>query len=115
MVLAVMCVLNSSGNGGIVQYFLGLKFWEPMGKLTFGAYLIHPSILKVYYYQLTQLYQFTHVNQTILFAGTASLSYCLAMVTYVLIERPSEALVRRLMQRRKAARSPRHDRDHTYE
>lgn len=55
--LAGISVLNCSDNGGVVQGFLTLSFWEPVGKLTYGAYLIHPTVLRVYFYQLTQLYQ----------------------------------------------------------
>jgi peptidoglycan/LPS O-acetylase OafA/YrhL len=57
LALAGISVLNCSGNGGFVYGFLTLPFWEPMGKLTYGAYLIHPTVLRVYFYQLTQLYQ----------------------------------------------------------
>ena len=45
----LMCALNASGNGGVVFKFLTLPFWEPMGKLTYGAYLIHPVILRIWY------------------------------------------------------------------
>lgn len=55
--LGGISILNSSNNGGVVQGFLTLSFWEPVGKLTYGAYLIHPTVLRVYFYQLTQLYQ----------------------------------------------------------
>jgi peptidoglycan/LPS O-acetylase OafA/YrhL len=97
LALAGMCALNASGNGGIVYGFLTLPFWEPMGKLTFGAYLIHPVLLRVYYYSQTEIIDFTKVNQTVIFVACATLGYALSMVTYVLIELPCDAGIKTLL------------------
>jgi len=99
--LAGISVLNASGNGGVVHGFLTLPFWEPVGKLTFGAYLLHPAVLRVYFYQFTQLYEFSHISQTMVFAGAATLAYALSTATYVLIERPFDLMVKGFTQRRR--------------
>lgn len=70
-----MCTLNASGNGGFVYGFLTLPFWEPMGKLTFGAYLVHPMLLRIYYYSQIQLFHVTHVNQAVVFVAAATIGY----------------------------------------
>lgn len=75
LALAGMCTLNASGNGGFVYGFLTLPFWEPMGKLTFGAYLVHPMLLRIYYYSQIQLFNFTHVNQAVVFVAAATIGY----------------------------------------
>mmetsp|Transcript_57535 Transcript_57535/g.79873 ORF Transcript_57535/g.79873 Transcript_57535/m.79873 type:complete len:188 (+) Transcript_57535:135-698(+) len=92
-----MCALNASGNGGIVYAFLTLPFWEPMGKLTFGAYLIHPVLLRIYYYSQYDLMYFTHINQTVIFVAAAVLGYGLSMVTYVLIELPCDSAIKSML------------------
>lgn len=47
-VVSFTCVNN---NHGLVNRFLSLGIWEPLGKLTYGAYLVHPIIIRAYYYQ----------------------------------------------------------------
>lgn len=47
-VVSFTCVNN---NHGIVNRFLSMGIWEPLGKLTYGAYLVHPIIIRAYYYQ----------------------------------------------------------------
>ena len=42
-----------------------LQFWEPLGKLTFGAYLIHPIILRVYFYALPNLWEISPTNMAV--------------------------------------------------
>lgn len=97
LALGGMCVLNASGNGGIVYAFLSLPFWEPMGKLTFGAYLIHPVLLRIYYYSEVELIYFNHINQTVIFVAAAALGYGLSMVTYVLIELPCDSGIKSML------------------
>ncbi|CAI5447623.1 unnamed protein product [Caenorhabditis angaria] len=37
------------GHSGLIGRFMGLKFWTPLGKLTFCAYLCHMMILGAYF------------------------------------------------------------------
>lgn len=98
--LAGMCALNASSNGGIAHGFLTLPFWEPLSKLTFGAYLIHPMLLCMYYFEQSSPFYFgdgSHFNQTMVFSAAVSLSYGMAMVTYVLVELPCDSLIKRML------------------
>ena len=65
LALAVLIILGISKNGGFVYSFLSLDFWEPLGKLTYGAYLIHPILLRAYYYQMTTSFDFVVFSYTI--------------------------------------------------
>jgi peptidoglycan/LPS O-acetylase OafA/YrhL len=96
--LGGMCALNASGNGGMIFKFLTLPFWEPMGKLTYGAYLIHPVILRVWYYSHVQYAQFSPLEQAMLFFAAAASSYACAVFTYCLIELPFDALIKRALK-----------------
>lgn len=47
---------------------------EVTGKLTYGAYLIHPIILRAYYYQMTHLFDMNVFNQTMVRASCYDLA-----------------------------------------
>ena len=54
-ILTLLCICK---DGGVVNYLLTLPFWEPLGKLTFAAYLIHPILMRITYYSLTDTVHF---------------------------------------------------------
>lgn len=96
--LSTISFLCISGNGGFVARFLGMPWWEPLGKLTYGAYLIHPSLLRVYYFQQVHyFYMMSHLNMVVNFLGIGTLAYLLSTVTYVMIELPFEGLFKMLL------------------
>lgn len=84
-VLTLLCV---TGNGGIVNSFLSCGFWEPLGKLTYGAYLVHPIVIRAYYYQKVQLFHFDVFEQSMYFLSISVLSYGLAAVLHIMVEIP---------------------------
>uniref|UniRef100_A0AC35TKR1 Acyl_transf_3 domain-containing protein n=1 Tax=Rhabditophanes sp. KR3021 TaxID=114890 RepID=A0AC35TKR1_9BILA len=54
------------GHGGIINKFMSLKLWVPLGKLSFCSYLIHYMVV-LYFYGMDQgEYVFTSVITTIL-------------------------------------------------
>ena len=61
------------------------------------AYLIHPVILRVWYYQKVQLFAFNPIEQAMCFLAATSASYACAVFTYCLIEAPCDGLVKKLM------------------
>lgn len=95
--IAGITFLCISGNGGPVGSFLGLSIWEPMGKLTYGAYLVHPGIIRVYYFTQTQFFDLSYYNQIITFFGIAVASYASSIFTFVMIELPFEGLFKLLL------------------
>ena len=95
--VSTIILLGVTKNGGPVYAFLGSGFWEPLGKLTFGAYLVHPIILRGVYYSSDQLFNFTMWHYSIVYMGTVLISYCTAIVLHVLVELPFANLVGLLM------------------
>eukprot|EP00051_Salpingoeca_urceolata_P021702 m.342985 g.342985 ORF g.342985 m.342985 type:complete len:740 (-) comp19848_c1_seq1:86-2305(-) len=108
MILTLLVTLCLSGNGGIIGEFLSLGFWEPLGKLTYAAYLIHPMIIRFYVYQQPSAYavNMVQLDVTLTGTGTVTLAYLFATASFVLIEMPFAALVSTLMKKPSATPKP---------
>jgi len=95
--VSTIILLGVTKNGGPVYQFLGAGFWEPLGKLTFGAYLVHPIILRGVYYSSDQLFHWTIWHYSIVYMGTVLISYLTATVLHILVELPFANLVGLMM------------------
>jgi len=91
--IACIVVLGITKNGGIVYEILSAGFWEVFGKLTFGAYLVHPIIIRGYMFSMNQEYDWNIWTQSIPFMGVLTTSYLVAMVLHVVIELPFANIV----------------------
>jgi len=88
MAIAVITLLCITGQGGIVNTCLSWWFWVPVAQLTYSAYLIHPLIIRVIFFNRAQL--FTYNNWLLLMNGVAFviLAYSAAIVLFCTIEMP---------------------------
>ncbi|XP_072180893.1 nose resistant to fluoxetine protein 6-like [Diadema setosum] len=87
------------GYGGVINHFLSWKFWVPLSRLTFCAYLLHPAVIYLYTGEITSVYYPAMVQQSVLYAGFVTLSYLAALVMCTLIEIPVSSLQKLLMNR----------------
>eukprot|EP00730_Choanoeca_flexa_P004796 TRINITY_DN11804_c1_g1_i1.p1 TRINITY_DN11804_c1_g1~~TRINITY_DN11804_c1_g1_i1.p1 ORF type:complete len:787 (+),score=220.84 TRINITY_DN11804_c1_g1_i1:113-2473(+) len=94
--LAVLVMMCSSGHGSVANWVLTLPIWEPFAKLTFGAYLIHPMLIRMVYYQRTQLFHFEPVEASALYLGFLTAAYVLGVVLFLLVEQPAANLTKAL-------------------
>eukprot|EP00462_Mataza_sp_D1_P016635 CAMPEP_0175155618 /NCGR_PEP_ID=MMETSP0087-20121206/21092_1 /TAXON_ID=136419 /ORGANISM="Unknown Unknown, Strain D1" /LENGTH=669 /DNA_ID=CAMNT_0016442827 /DNA_START=56 /DNA_END=2065 /DNA_ORIENTATION=+ len=83
--LTLLCV---TGQGGWVDKFLSFWFWDPIGKLTYSAYLVHPILMRVVYYNSTSLFVFTPLTYFIYFLAFLLMTYSTATVAFVCVESP---------------------------
>lgn len=95
--VCIIILLGVTKNGGPVYSFLGAGFWEPLGKLTFGAYLVHPIVLRGLYYSSSQLFHMTIWHYSMVYMGTVLISYCTATGLHILVELPFANLVGLMM------------------
>ena len=77
-----------NGYGWVVNSFLSMKFWTPLARLTFNAYLVHPVIVFVIYGQLQKPIHYTDITLTCYFIAFVVLSYAAAAVVCVGVELP---------------------------
>jgi peptidoglycan/LPS O-acetylase OafA/YrhL len=101
LAMAVVTWLCLSGNSRLVNWFLGLGVWEPMGKLTLSAYLLHPIIIQCYYFQQVVLFHFVPINRIVVFVAMAFMTYAVSVVLHLLVELPFAYMLRQFLQKLK--------------
>lgn len=47
--VAFMCWASLAEQGGPIGFFLGMQFWTPFAKLTFGVYMMHVMMIRLHY------------------------------------------------------------------
>lgn len=99
--LVLMVILCTTDQGGIVERILSFSFWDPIGKLTYSAYLIHPILIRVVYFNRTTLFDYDGYMYVVHYLGFLVMAYGLATLLYCGVESPFGALVKMLTTRRK--------------
>lgn len=97
--IGAIVLLCSTGQGMIWADFLTLRMWEPLGKLTFGAYLVHPIVIRMRYHSTDVTNYHTTFNFAMDYCGFLLISYVAATVLYVLVEVPSANLIAKLIRK----------------
>lgn len=57
--IAYICVTN---HGGLVECFLGWRFWTPFSTISYSTYLFSPIMICVYYLSREEPIRFSHYN-----------------------------------------------------
>ena len=83
-----------------MNWVLTANFWEPFGRLTFGAYLVHPALLRIAYYSRVHLFYYTPVEYASYYTGALLSAYFVAYVLWLIVECPSSNMVVQLMRPR---------------
>ncbi|XP_046563545.1 nose resistant to fluoxetine protein 6-like [Haliotis rubra] len=94
-----------TGNGGVVNRLLSWGAWMPLGRLTYGAYLLHPIILSYTMLTLRKLVYANLVEMSYHFIGTFVVSYGMAFILCVLVESPCVGLEKAVLTKMKLKRS----------
>ncbi|XP_071103284.1 O-acyltransferase like protein-like [Haliotis cracherodii] len=82
----------TTGHGGIVDRLLSWGAWMPLGRLTYGAYLIHPILITYTDFSKRALVYVDFIFIAYQFIGTFVVSYGVSFVFSVLVEAPTLAL-----------------------
>ena len=86
--IALMIYTCHNGFGGVINKFLSWRFWIPLSRLTFMAYLCHVIVLMLMYGTMRFRFIYTDWLLMVLYAAAVSLSYSLALVLAVTVEYP---------------------------
>ena len=77
-----------NGYGGVINTFLSQKFWIPLSRLTFTAYLVHPIILTVIFGSARQPFHYSDIPLAVFAVASVVLSYGAAAIVAVCVEFP---------------------------
>ena len=86
--LALLVFVCHYGYGGIVNKFLSMKFWIPLSRISYNAYLIHPLVLSVIFGSMRKPVYYEDYSLTMYACGIVVLSYGAAAVVSVFVEFP---------------------------
>lgn len=87
--LTYLCICDV---GGPIDWFLSLAIWDPLAKLSYCAYLVHPIIMRVFYFNRRQLFFWSVWEYTSYFVANLFISYAVAAVVYCAVECPFASL-----------------------
>jgi len=87
--LTYLCICDV---GGVFDWVLSLGLWDPMAKLSYSAYLVHPIIMRVFYFNRRSLFFWSVWDYTTYFVANLFMSYAVAVVVYCAVETPFAAL-----------------------
>uniref|UniRef100_A0A2C9L313 Acyltransferase 3 domain-containing protein n=1 Tax=Biomphalaria glabrata TaxID=6526 RepID=A0A2C9L313_BIOGL len=82
----------SSGYGGPVTALLSWKPFVVLSRLTFMAYLVHPSVIMVYLNNQEALYASNDVHNAITYLGLMVIIYMVSFLLMLALESPVIAL-----------------------
>jgi peptidoglycan/LPS O-acetylase OafA/YrhL len=85
------------GWGGMANRFLSHDFWTAGARLTYVAYLVHPLLMTVYYGSRYNAIEYSRQWLLFMFFGFLMTSYGVAMVFYLLVEKPMMNLEKYLL------------------
>jgi peptidoglycan/LPS O-acetylase OafA/YrhL len=72
----------------LVNGFLAHRLWTPLARLTYGAYLVHPLVIKLAAGRSLQFYTFNSWDMIYRASGNIMMAYSGALVLWCLVERP---------------------------
>lgn len=88
--LFILCLLGFNGQlhpwcGGAILNWAG---WDPVAKLSFGMYLLHPMVINVWFLSRSSKFSYSHVDFVFLCAGIVTLTFLSALFVGILVEWP---------------------------
>jgi len=79
---------------GIVRSILSWSVWTPLARLSFGAYLIHPIVIYVWFLGGREKIIFRMSTYLMHFCSIAVVTFCLSFLVTILVEFPFGVLLR---------------------
>lgn len=101
LALSFLMYSMAQGWGGVARRFLGAPFWNPLARLTYSTYLLHPIIMFVVYFSHRQYFSYDPVYMAVIFVGMVFLSFCAATVMFLVLERPMTNMEKLLLPHKK--------------
>jgi len=92
--LAIFSTLMFFGEGGPIKSFLECRLFTILARVCFCCYLVHPMVLTWYYSQQVHPFHFTNFWYAYNFSSAVFLTFAVATVVHLFLERPLANLER---------------------
>lgn len=94
--LAIISLLSFNGQLNFIgsSTILTWNGWDPIGKLSFSMYLLHPLVINVWVLGGASKFRYSHLNLIYAFAGIVSLTVASALSIGILVEWPISKITR---------------------
>ncbi|RMX37080.1 hypothetical protein pdam_00020043 [Pocillopora damicornis] len=99
LALAWVIFACQNGFGGLVNKILSARFWIPLSRLTYCAYLVHIIAIVALYGSFETVQAYSDVHISISFVGVVGISYAAAFVVSVCVEFPMMQLEKLIFDR----------------
>ena len=99
LAVSVILWLCVTGRAPRINRLLSLRVFDLPAKLTYSAYLVHPIIIRMYYFQGIGLTHYSPLNHVTTFIAMATYAYLCAALVALLVELPSANLMKMLVPR----------------
>jgi len=76
----------------MVNGFLAHPYWTPLARLTYGAYLVHPLVIKLAAGRALQFYTFNSWDMAYRWSGNTIMAFSGSVLLWCLVERPCMTL-----------------------
>eukprot|EP00013_Stygamoeba_regulata_P020285 CAMPEP_0177652660 /NCGR_PEP_ID=MMETSP0447-20121125/13259_1 /TAXON_ID=0 /ORGANISM="Stygamoeba regulata, Strain BSH-02190019" /LENGTH=682 /DNA_ID=CAMNT_0019155941 /DNA_START=129 /DNA_END=2177 /DNA_ORIENTATION=- len=86
--LSGFCLLLFLGYGGALHHFLSVAIWDPLARLTYGAYLVHLIFITVVAYSDRVLYYYRDWSIVMNYVTNAIFAYVIAFGVWMFVEKP---------------------------
>ncbi|CAM9810430.1 unnamed protein product, partial [Choristocarpus tenellus] len=88
LALCLLCFVCFNGQGGLIQQLLAHRGWVPMARLSFGAYLLHPLVINLWFLNTTTKFHFSKLDFCMTYLCVSTVTFGSALVMSVIIESP---------------------------
>ena len=95
--LGCLLWLCITGQNDSLNWALSLPLFNAPAKLTYSAYLVHPIIIRMYYYQRTALIHYSGLEHVSVAIAMAAYAYVASLLLNLLVELPSGNLIKMLL------------------
>ena len=99
--LTIMSLLSFNGQFRCLWSSSVLTWtgWDPIGRLSFSMYLLHPLIINIWVMGGASKFRYSHLSFAYAFAGVVTVTFIVALVVGILVEWPISKLTRQMERR----------------
>merc|ERR1712217_63005 len=97
---AVITILCYYDYLPLVNSFLSHWMWTPFARLTYGAYLVHPLIIKLAAGTSTQYYNYSSLDLFCRWLGNSTIAFGCSLLLWCLLERPTMTLTSQFLKKK---------------